>query len=60
MQYLYLCGSTFLVSFTAPNKQLPSIKSVIKSFHHVFNSYKIYKLTTSYEKIHCLVLNRFL
>ena len=41
--YLYLSGSVFVVSFTARNKQLPSVKSVFKSFGHVSNSYKIYK-----------------
>ena len=43
--YLYLSGSAFLVSFTAPNNQLPGVKSVFKSFDHVFNIYKIYTLT---------------
>ena len=43
MPYLYLTGSAFLVSFTAPNKQLP--KPVFKPFGHVSNSYKKYKLT---------------
>ena len=41
--YLYLSRSAFLLSFTAPNKQLPTVKSVFKSFHHVSNSYEIYK-----------------
>ena len=31
---LYLSTSAFLVSSTAPNKQLPSVKSVFKSFYH--------------------------
>ena len=44
--YLYLSGSALLVSFTSPNKQLPGVKSVFKSFDYVFNIYKIYKLTT--------------
>ena len=36
--YLYLSGLAILVSFTAPNKQLPSINSVFKSFDHVSSS----------------------
>ena len=31
----YLSGSVFLVRFTAPNKQLLSVKSVFKSSDHV-------------------------
>ena len=44
--YLYLSGSAFLVSFTAPNKQLSSVQSVFKSFDHVSNLCEVYKLTT--------------
>ena len=40
--YLYLPGSTFLVSFTDPNKQLPNTKSVSKSFEHCSGAYEIY------------------
>ena len=36
--YLYLPGSLFLVNFTAPNKQLPSVKSVFKYLDYVSNS----------------------
>ena len=43
--YLYLSTSAFLVSFTAPNKQLPSVKSVFKSFYHGSSLYVIYKCT---------------
>ena len=32
--YFYLSGSKFLVSFTDPNKQLPNVKSVFKTFGH--------------------------
>ena len=32
--YLYLTRSTFLISFTDPNKQLPNVKSVFKSLDH--------------------------
>ena len=32
--YLYLPRSTFLVSFTDQNKQLPNVKSVFKSIDH--------------------------
>ena len=39
--YLYLSGSAFLFSFTAPDKQLSSVKSVFKSFNHVANLYEI-------------------
>ena len=35
---MYLSGSAFLVSFTAPNKQLPSVTFVLKSLDHVSNS----------------------
>ena len=45
MLYLYLSGSTFLISFTAPNKELPSVKSLSKCFDHVSNLYQIYKFT---------------
>ena len=39
--------SAFLVTFTAPNKQLPYVKPIFKSVEHVSNSEEIYKLTTS-------------
>ena len=59
--YLYLSGSAFLFSFTAPDKQLSSVKSVFKSFNHVANLYEILNQLTFYEeKTNCLVLNRFL
>ena len=32
--YLYLSGSTFLVSFTDPNEQLFNVKSVFKFLNH--------------------------
>ena len=32
--HLYIYRSTFLVSFTDPNKQLPNVKSVFKSLCH--------------------------
>ena len=44
--YLYLSGSAFLFSFTAPNKQLLSVQSAFKSFDHVSNLHEVYKLTT--------------
>ena len=34
--YAYLSGSEFLVNFKDPNKQLPNVKSVFKSFDHAF------------------------
>ena len=43
--YLYLSASTFLVSFTAPNKQSFSGKSVFKPLDHLSNSYTINKFT---------------
>ena len=45
-----LAVKEFLVSFTAPNKQLPSIKSVGRSFDHLSIVYEIYKLTTFFMK----------
>ena len=36
--YLYLSGSTFLVSFTGPNKQSCKEESVFKSRDHVSTS----------------------
>ena len=32
--YLRLSGSAFLISFTNPNKQLPNVKAMFKSFDH--------------------------
>ena len=32
--YLRLSGSAFLISFTDPNKQLPNVKAMFKSFDH--------------------------
>ena len=43
--YLYLSTIAFLVSFTAPNKQLPSVKSVFKSFYDGSSLNVIYKST---------------
>ena len=48
--YLYLSGSAFLFSFTAPDKQLSSVKSVSKSFNHVANLYEILNQLTFYEE----------
>ena len=56
-----ISGSAVLGGFTAPNKQLLSVKSVLKSFDHVSNTYEIHKVTIFYEeKNDCLVWNRFL
>ena len=34
--YLYVSGSAILVSFTNPNKRLPTVKSVLKSLDYRF------------------------
>ena len=36
-----------LSNFTAPNMQLPNVKSVYKFFNHVYNLYIINKFTAS-------------
>ena len=56
MLYLYLSGSTFLISITAPNKELPSVKSLSKCFDHVFNLYQIYKFTIFLWRKHAVFL----
>ena len=48
--YFYLSGSVFLVSFTAPIKQLPSVKSMSESFDHLCSMNEIYELTPFYEE----------
>ena len=34
LQYLCLSRSAFLITFTDPNKQLPNVKAMFKSFDH--------------------------
>ena len=41
--YLYLYKSAFLVSFTDPNKQLPSVKSVFKFLNYGVSMSEIYR-----------------
>ena len=43
--YLYVSGSAILVSFTNPNKRLPTVKSVLKSLDYRFIVWQIYKFT---------------
>ena len=48
--FVFIWISILSVFFTSPNKQLPSVKSVSKSFDNLSSVYKIYNLTTFYEQ----------
>ena len=43
---MYLSRSSFLVSFTDPNKQLSNAKSVFEFLNYGFSVYEIYRFIT--------------
>ena len=47
--YLYLSGTTLLVSFRDPIKLLPDAKSVFKSLDHQISPKQIYKFAAAKE-----------